>query len=395
MGFINKLKDFIFEDIVEEPTEVNVIADDYVNLYSHIWQQEYAIQVVINFLSACLINSVWRTYKSKKQIKDQEYYRLNYAINNRESAQEFYGKLANKLIRQREALIVELNTNEFFVADSYQFINGNMNAIKPNTFIDVTVDTVTLKKHFKENENCIYIRLPYKKGIEELYANIKDDYTSLKDLVNKGAKKALGMKLNLQLNATGKNKYDDAFFKNVEEKLRNLMEKDNSVFLTYTGEQLKDLTETQRGSEVEQVIKAVENNIKINDEILTTVGNLWGISKSIMKGEITTDNADSLTMTMTVFAKPILKLISNKFTIYLCEKEDIISGSRIEIDIDTVKFIDILSMANAVDKLIGSSFYTVNELKEKINEESVANGDVRYITKNYQGVSTDGKGESG
>lgn len=393
MGFFNKLKEFLFEDTTE-PVEPVGIADDYISTYSNIWQTEYATQVVVNLLTACLVNSVWRTYERKKQIKGNEFYRLNYAMNNKDTAQEFYGKLANNLIRTGEALIIETNTNEFFVADSYAYLNGTMNELKPNTFVSVTIGTITLRKHFVENKNCIFIRLPHKEGLANIYRSIEQDYMTLKELVNKGAKRALGMKLNLQLNAQNKNKYSDDYFKATEEQLNKIMVKDNSVFITYTGETLKDLTETQRGSEVEQVIKAVSNNIAINEEILTTIGNCWGIASSIMKGDITTDNADAFNMTMTVFAKPILKLISHKFTVYLCEKEDIIKGSRVEININAIKYVDILSMASAVDKLIGSSFRTVNELNDDLGQDEVVNGDTRYITKNYQNVEDYGKEES-
>ena len=171
-----------------------------------------------------------------------------------------------------------------------------------------------------------------------------------------------------------------------------LMKARDAVFVTYKGEGLTDLTEKQRGSEVQQVLDAVENNIRINDEILCNVGSAFGVPRKFMKGDFTADNDSIYAMGITLFAKPYLTLLSQKFTYFVLTKEDIIGGGKVEADLNSIKFVEKLSMATAIDKLIGSGAYDINEVREMLDDDPVDDGDVRFITKNYAVLSEYTKG---
>lgn len=395
MGLWNDFKNFIFED---EADEINVQGTEQTATFktyaAEFWQLSYAQSVVANILTSYLVNLEWKTYKNGKLIKGDEWYRLNYAMNNRETAGEFYGKLAKKLIEDKCALIIENSKKEFFVADSFSFQNGRELQMKDNTFINVMIGDITLSRTFKENSSCIFIKAPQDDRIDKIHAAMAADYMNLKELIEEGADKALGMKLNLTLNAQGKNKFDEEYANKISSDFEKRMKNRNSLFVTYKGETLEDLTERQRGSEVQQVLEAVENNIKVNKEILTNVGNSYGIPSKIMTGEYSNDNEDMYTMAITMFAKPYIKILQEKFSTYLLEKQDIIDGSRIQANLDSIKFVEMLKTASSVDKLI-SSGYTLNEIREKLGDEPTddSGGDTRFITRNYAVMSEYVKGE--
>lgn len=395
MGLFEKISNWANEPIfdeVQDETTVEGIPDtgstwgDYGSNAGTLWQYNYAIEVVANLLSYVLINVSWKTYKSKGEtITGDEWYRLNVSMNNKETAAEFFGKLATKLIKDKRALIIEDSKKQFFIADSFDFLSPNELVMKENTFTNVTVGDTTLHRTFKENQNCMYIKAPQRKGLNLELDSMANDYKFLKELVNKGACKALGSKYNLSLPGTAKNKYDAKYVKDMQKVYVPLMEKDDAVFITYQGEKLSDLTEKQRGSEVQQVLNAVKNSSDINQEILTSVGKAYGIPVKFMLGDYSEDNEDVYAMFITMFAKPFLVTLEQKFTMYLLEKEDIINGAKIEANIGTIKFNEMLKSANAIDKLIGSGAYTINEIREKIGDDPVAEeeGDTRFITKNY------------
>lgn len=389
MSFFDKLSNFIFEDEYEEEPS-RVITNESTTWQDEkstttFWQLVYAKSIVANLLSVILSNVDWKTYRSGKLIKEENWFKLNYAMNDKETSAEFFNKLAHSLIDNGNALIIENANKQFYVADSFAFQNGIEQLMKANTFTSVQIGNVILNRTYKENSTCMYIKAPQNSMASSIHQAMASDYMELKKLVDEGADKALGMKLNLTLNAQGKNKNNEDIQERLQSDFEKRMKNRNSLFLTYKGETLNDLTEKQRGSEVQQVIGAVENNIKINKEILTNVGNSYGIPSKFMTGDYTSDNDDIYTMAITMFAKPYLQVLSKKFTNYLVDKEDVIKGSRIEANLDSIKFVEILKSASAFDKLISSGAYTINEVREKVGDDPVtgADGDIRFITKNY------------
>lgn len=396
MGLISNIRNVFMNDSEEATTNVGVADATFKTLWAsnELWQRSYALSVVTNILSTFLINVEWKTYKKGGAVKGEEWYRFNYSPNGKETSAEFYKKLAEKLIYERRALIIETAKGEFFIADQYQFKDGVEMLMKDNTFTNIMVGQISLNRTFKENRDCMYIKAPQNDKVDSIFQTMASDYSDLKELIREGANKALGMKLSLNLGATAKNKYDAQFIKDLQKVYEPLMTSRNAVFLTYKGETLSDLTERQRGSEVQQVLEAVDNNIKVNKEILCSVGSAYGIPQKFMTGDYTADNADIYTMAITMFAKPYLTLLSKKFTLYVLNKEDIIGGAKIEANLDSIKFIEILKQSTAVDKLIGSGAYTINEVREKIGDDPTTDtdGDIRFITKNYAVLKEYAKG---
>lgn len=356
------------------------------------WQVEYALAVVANILSTFFQNVDWKTYKAGKVVKGEEWFRFNIAPNRRETAAEFYGKFATKLVYEGEALIIENAKGELFVADSYSFKDGQELLMKDNTFVDVTIGTVTLNRTFKENESCMYFTTPNYDKVMAVIQSMGLDFLELKNLIYEGAQKALGMKLALNLGAQAKNKYDAKFLKQIQDAYDPLMKARDAVFVTYKGESMTDLTEKQRGSEVQQVLDAVENNIRVNDAVVANIGSAYGVPKKFMIGDFTADNNSIYEMGITMFAKPYFQMVSQKFTFFVLTKEDIIDGGKVEAELSSIKYIDKLSMATAIDKLIGSGAYDINEVREILDDDPVENGDIRFITKNYAVLSEYVKG---
>lgn len=402
MSFKDTIVKWLFEDSIGDDNflETSPIIDNnsrIANLASGLWQLNYAFDVVTNLLSIVLSNVEWRTYSKDGIVKGDEWYRFNYSMNNKETAVEFYCRLATKLIKDRKALIIETANNEFFIADSYSFKNGSELDLKPNTFINVRVGTTQFNRTFKENESCMYIKTPQNGREENIHNQMALDYIELKKLILEGADKALGMKLALDTKAQGKNLYDKDYLKKVQEAYEPLMQKRNAVFVTYNGQALTDLTERQRGSEVQQVLEAVDNNIKVNEEVLNNVGNSYGIPKKFMVGDFTADNDSIYEMFITLFAKPYLELLSKKFTTYCLNKEDIIQGAKISANLNSIKFVDNLKSASAVDKYIGSGAYTIDEVRDKVGDDPTDDGlgNIRFITKNYAVLKDYVKGGTG
>ena len=376
--------DFLFKDeevasVDNSGTGIDDFAD-WCQTAVKYWQYELARNVVYNLTSALFENTEWRTYRNGERVEGEEFFRLNYALNNKDTAKDVYRKLAKQLVYEDKALMFETAKKEFFVADSFMFKDQEL-FMKPNTFVSVQIGTEMLNRSFKEGQSALMFKMRHMdEGVFEL---MNADYAESKALMYKGALKAMGTKYALNTKAQGMNRTDPKFLQKLQEAYEPLMEKPNAVFVTYNGETLQDLTEKQRGSEVQQVISLAENTNLINDEILKNVGRAYGIPVNMMKGEYTEDSTDVFSMFMTFFGKPLLNNFADKMTLYLMEKEDIMAGSKVVADLDRIRFYETLKSATAIDKLIGSGVFTINDLRHRLNEDDAEDGDVRFITKNY------------
>ncbi len=407
MGLLEKLNDFFFEDVeettpknevMESAVKANIITDESKPTHSNLWQYVLALNAVSNLLYAVLSSADWNTYEPKrKKVIGDIYYSLNYTPNKRQTASEFWRLVAQKLIFEQEVLIIELADKQLYVADAFDYKSGQELELKQNTFVNVQIgNTVLTSRSFKENESAILFKLPTNMYTKIAVGDMQADYKNLKDVVLKGAYKAMGTKYNLDMSAVKSGNLKDAnFVNNTVAQYTRAMEQPNSVFITFSGEKLNDMTAQQRGSEVEQVLKVVENNVSLNKEILSNVARSFGIPLTFLTMEITTDDEDAKQIFMTMFVKPILSMFSERFTIFYLEKESILQGAKIEADLQTISFVDVLSKASAMDKLVSSGMYTINELREKVGDDPVESGDTRFITKNYATLESFTKGGTG
>ena len=104
LGNIRKEKGEIEETLFEEKLQ-------------EIYYKELAIQTAVvliaNALSACEI----KVYEKGQEVKNKFYYRLNVSPNKNENASQLWHKAIEKMIYEKEALIVEIG-EELFVVDS-------------------------------------------------------------------------------------------------------------------------------------------------------------------------------------------------------------------------------------------------------------------------------------
>lgn len=97
-------------------------------------------------------------------------------------------------------------------------------------------------------------------------------------------------------------------------------------------------------------------------------------------------------MTLTSAVDPFAKMLSDEITAKRYTKEQVLRGCYAKVCTNNLKHLDVLEMANAVDKLIASGFYSTNELREKTGEERIpeAWADKHTRTKNYETIEGGG-----
>ncbi|GAB6254543.1 MULTISPECIES: phage portal protein [Peribacillus] len=113
MGFLDLIKsrnkelEFMIDfDLIEETSK-------------KIYMKQLAIQTCINMIGRTISQSEFYVKKDKKIVKDEMYYRLNVRPNPNMSASRFWQILVHKLIYDNECLVIQSDTEDLLIADSF------------------------------------------------------------------------------------------------------------------------------------------------------------------------------------------------------------------------------------------------------------------------------------
>ncbi|MFS0667622.1 phage portal protein [Peribacillus frigoritolerans] len=137
----NKELEFMFDfDLIQDTSK-------------KIHMKQLAIQTCINMISRTISQSEFYVKKDKKIVKDEMYYRLNVRPNPNMSASQFWQTVVHKLIYDNECLIIQSDTEDLLIADSFTRIEY---ALVNDLFKDVTIKNFTFSRTFQMSE-VIYL----------------------------------------------------------------------------------------------------------------------------------------------------------------------------------------------------------------------------------------------
>ena len=175
----------------------------------------------------------------------------------------------------------------------------------------------------------------------------------------------------------GDRMFNDKFKEVMQGQLQDFLENQNAVLPLFKGQTLNDISKTG-GTTSNDFQGLIENLFK-------TVAQAFNIPLNLLFGKsenITRDTKQFLVLTI----EPIASMISEELSAKLYDGyEGFINKSYVRLDTSDIRHVDILEMANAVDKVLSSGILSINEIRETIGynviEEEYANK--HWMTKNY------------
>ena len=175
----------------------------------------------------------------------------------------------------------------------------------------------------------------------------------------------------------GDKNFNEGYRKAMQEQLGDFLNNQNAVLPLFKGQTLTDVSKTSSAS---------SNDFQgLIENLFKTVAQAFNIPIDLLFGK--TDNIEKVTKQFLTFTiEPIASMISEELSAKLYDGFiGFQKGNYVRVDTSDIQHISILEMATAIDKLISSGAYTINEVRtltgyNKINEEF---GDVHFITKNY------------
>lgn len=335
--------------------------------------RELALHIAISYIANTLSKCEIKTYEKGKEVKNKLYYRLNVSPNQNENSSQFVNKFIEQYYYKGKALLVPHN-DMIYCADSFDVDDSN--PLKEFVYKNIVFGTTNHKKTYRASEVCL-IKLD-NKDVKQLVDLLYTQYGTLIGLAMESFKRTNGKKYKLILDQyrAGDAKFNEIFEKVIKGQLKSFIENDNAVFPQFSGMDLQEFsTATPTNS---------SDIIALRKEIFDTTAQAFKIPLPMMYGNITNMN-EIVKVYLSICIDPLADMISEEFTSKYYSFEEWKDGYRIEVDTSCINHIDILEVADKVDKAIASGLCNIDELRKRVNLNPLDTdfSKSHFITKNY------------
>lgn len=374
MGLISWLVNRINGD--PEPIQKEV--EDFFNLQAELVIRNLAFQTAINLIANSISKCEFKTYFKHEEVKKQEYYLFNVEPNKNQNSSEFIHKWISKLYEDNECLIIE-NNGQLLVADTF---SKKEYALFDYTFSGVTVNSFTFNKTFNMSE-VLYFKLN-NKDIRKCINGMYETYGKLIAYGQKSYQKSRGRRgiLNIDAVAQGKQNFQATFEKLMNERFKTFFEADNAVLPLFDGYSYEDIGSKTYSNEGTRDIKAMV------DDIYDFTARACGIPPVLLKGDTASLGDSVINNYLTFCIDPLTDMLQEEINRKRSGYIGFSQGTYLDIDTKSIKHIDLLSVSTAIDKLIGSGSFCINDIRKLVGEPVIDEpwAAQHWITKNYSSV---------
>lgn len=338
-------------------------------------------QMAINMLSGLIAKCEFKTYIRGKENKADEYYLWNVEPNVNQNSSQFIQQLVSRLLYVNEALVID-EGDQLLIADG--FTRNDKYAVYPNTFTDVRIGDLSFEKTFYMPD-VLYFRLN-NENIRGLLSGMMAGYRQLMDMAVGKYKRAGGRKGTVELNkgASGDKDFKDKLTNLFTVKFKNYFEAENAIVDLPSGVKYNEIS----GEGSKKSTSEVKDITDITKEALSRVAQAFRIPPALLQGDIA--DTDKLVDELLTFGlDPIVDLLQTEINRKRYGKAAYLAGSMLRIDTTRIKHVDIFSVAEAADKLIADSIYSVDEIREKIGDAPLNTwwSKQHVRTKNYESLT--------
>lgn len=379
MGLISWLK----EKLGGEPVPLSgweglLYDDEYAALIADIYIREMAFWSAVNLVANAVSKCEFKTFVNGKETKGREYYLWNLEPNKNQNSSAFLHKLISQLYRKNECLVIDQN-GQLLVADDF---NRKPYALLEDVFTQVTVGEFTFQRSFSQAE-VMYLKLS-ECDMRKVTAGLYESYSKLITYSMKAYQRSRGTK--------GIFKYEtipvagtperEAFDKLVNEKISKWLSGDNAALPLGRGQDWKELEHKTYTSESTRDIRAMI------DDISDFTAKGFCIPPAILRGDVQ-DTSKVVDQLLTFCIDPLIDQIQEEANRKRSGYAGFIAGTYLQIDTKAIKHVDLLSVATAIDKIIGSGAFCINDIRKACNEPVIDEPWAweHFMTKNYSTVA--------
>jgi len=374
LGLINYIRDFLTGGIV---TSTQVTDEEMYAIVAEIHIRELAFWSCVNMIANSVSKCEFKTFMAGKEVKGKEYYLWNISPNKNQNSTAFLHKLISQLYLHNECLVIEEN-DQLLVADSFQQTEY---ALIDNTFEGITVADYTFPKKYRMSE-VMYFKLS-EKDMRKVTNGIYESYGKLITYGMKAYQKSRGSRgvLNYETIAQGNEKAKEAFDDLMNNRFKKFFTAENAVLPLPKGYTYTDTGSKTYSNEGTRDIRSMM------DDISDFTAKGFGIPPALAKGDIA-GIKDAMVTFLTFCIDPLVDNLSEEANRKRYGFTEFSKGNYMKIDTKSILHVDLLSVSTAIDKLIASGAFTINDIRKLVNEEPIDEeyADTHFITKNYSTV---------
>lgn len=328
-----------------------------------------ASSLIENAISKCEI----LTYVNNEPVKGEDYYTLNIAPNKNDNSSLFWHKVVRRMIRNpKGALVVEIR-GELHCAEDFTIMEER--PILGNLYDGVILEGgLQLNKIFRADE--VYLFKMEDQNVKMLIDGMCKEYASLIQTAARAFKDTNGRKFKFKVDTVkqGDEEFANTFKNVISQDIKAYMENNYATYVEYSGEKLEEQEQKQRVSS--------DETIKLRKDMFEMVGQALKIPQSLMSGNVTSvkDVSDVfLTFTVDPWADAITETLNKRAT-----KWEFMKGNYYKVDTGKIKHRDIFDLAPNIEKLVGSSFMNIDEVREELGRPALDTewSKKYYMTKN-------------
>lgn len=326
-----------------------------------------AISYIANTISQCEI----KTYVGGEEVRDNLYYLLNVNPNPNQNSSQFMNQLIERLYYQGEALVVKYGPS-LYVADGF---SQEEFPTKANVFSSVSIEGQSVARRFQAGD-AFYFKLD-DRNVAELVRLMYGDYgkvmgAAIDKFVSSNSEK---YKLELANIAAGDAEFQKTFETVIAEQLKSFIESNKAVYPQFQGTNLERMDTGGAASS--------SDVIAMRKEIFETVAQAFKIPMSMMYGNIT-NMAEIVKVYLSICIDPLAQMLSEELTRKTTDFDSWSKGDRVVVDTSKILHVDILDIADDVEKLVGSGAFSINQVLDRCGYDRIDAefADAHYLTKN-------------
>lgn len=348
--------------------------------------RELAFLSCVNLIANAIGRCVLRTYRDGAEIKEREYYMWNVSPSTNQSSVVFWHKLITKLFSDGEALVIFTRRRDGYdaavVADSYMVPEHFPD--KQDEYKGVVVGDMQYDKTFRENE-VLHFRLNHI-DVKPLLNGMYESFCTMLNAAIKQNTWSNGQhwKVHVDQIASGGDEFEQKFMAMIQEQIKPFFDSNGAVLPEFDGYSYEQVSGGGSSSNTRDIRALV-------DDIYAFTARALCVPSVLTTGDIA-DAADANSRFLTYCIDPICDQITAEINRKRYGYEEWKKGSCARFDSSSISHFDMFTSAGALEKLIGTGAFTINEVRRvagqpEINEDWANR---TYMTKNIGSIVSEG-----
>ena len=367
-GLFQKVIDFL-----SRPLDVEDYEAIGVKFGEQLAVKEMAIYIAVSYIANAISRCEIKTYKGGKETKDELYYLLNVNPNPNQNSSQLMQQVVENYYYRGAALLVPWRSKSIYCARGFSeetVPRGN------NIFSNVDIEGETINRTFRAKD-VFYFKLDNRRAAN-LISSMYSEYGKLIEAAMTRFKVNNQEKYKLVLDnySAGDPSFVNDYNNVISKQLKTFLESDKAVYPQFRGTDLQPLIMSGGGTS--------SDIINLRKDVFEVTAQAFRIPLSMMQGNIT-NMSEIVKVFLSFTVDPVAQMFSEELTRKTTDFESWRAGDYVKIDTSTINHVDILEIADSIDKLIASGAFTINQILTRCGYDTLEDeaADAHYLTKNY------------